>query len=385
MKRKNHSLFFAVFVFFWVGLVVWNLLTPEKVFSANENRYLAELPEFSLKDFVSGKYMEDMDDYINDQFVLRDQWISVKVSVERLLQKKEIHSVFFAGDDYLIEHHKESDVKESLVKKNSEVLKAFVELCKSQIGTDRIKVMLVPTSSEILNDKLPLFASGTLYDQLHFLEKMKEELGEGILLPVEETLQSHREEYIYYRTDHHWTSLGAYYAYTLWAESMDFHPRLEAEFEKVLAADDFYGTLHSKVNTKVRPDDIYLYQLKDQMDYKVTYDMESSSSSLYDESKLEGKDKYSVFMGGNHALVEVETSNETGRKLLVLKDSFAHSFVPFALNHYDTTYMVDLRYYNGNLSEFMEEKGITDVLVLYNVMGFVKDTDIEKLTVQLGK
>lgn len=385
MKRNNHSLFFIVFVFFWAGLAVWNLLTPGKVFSANENRYLAEFPEFTLKGFVSGNYMEDMDDYINDQFVLRDQWITVKVSLERLLQKKEIHSVFFAKDEYLIEHHTESDVDASLVKKNTEVLKAFVELCKSQIGKDRIKVMLVPTASEILKDKLPPFASGTLYHQMDLLDEMKNELGEGVLLPVEDTLYSHKKEYLYYRTDHHWTSLGAYYAYTLWAEAMDLEPYPQEDFEKVLAADDFYGTLHSKVNTKVKPDDIYVYNLKEQIDYRITYDMEYSSTSLYDESKLEGKDKYSVFMEGNHALVEVETSNETGRRLLVLKDSFAHSFVPFAANHYDTTYMVDLRYYNGNLRELMEEKGITDVLVLYNVMGFVKDTDIEKLYTQKDK
>lgn len=379
MKRKNHLLFFSVLVFLWAGLVVWNLLTPVKVFSANENRYLAKLPEFTLEDFVSGKYMQDMDEFINDQFVLRDQWIGVKVALERALLKREIHSVLFAKEDYLIEHHKESDVTASLAEKNKEALKAFVQRYSELLGEDRVKVMLVPTASEILKDKLPLFAAGTGYDQFSYLNQMKEELGEKVFLDVRETLLSHQKEDLYYRTDHHWTSLGAYYAYVQWAKAMGLVPYEESEFQKVLATDAFYGTLHSKVNSPVKPDDIYLYELKNPVDYKITYNMETSGTSLYDESKLEGKDKYSVFMGGNNALVEVETKKETGRNLLVVKDSFAHSFVPFAVNHYDTTYMVDLRYYNGNLSDLMEENGITDVLVLYNVMGFVKDIDVEKL------
>jgi hypothetical protein len=359
--------------------VLWNLLTPMKVFSANENRYLAKFPMFTMEDFVSGEYMKDMDEFINDQFVLRDQWIGVKVFLERALLKREINSVFFAKDEYLIENHKETDVKKDLAKKNKEVLREFMERCGALLGEDRMKVMLVPTASEILKDKLSLFAAGNGYDQFSYIDEVKEELGEKAFLDIRETLLDHREEYISYRTDHHWTSLGAYYAYVQWAKEMGMETYSEMDFQKALVTDDFYGTLHSKVNVKVKPDEIYIYKLKNPLDYKITYNMEVSGTSLYDYSKLSGKDKYSVFMGGNNALVEVETKNQTGRKLLVIKDSFAHTFVPFAVNHYDTTYMVDLRYYNGSLSDLMEEKGITDVLVLYNVMGFVKDVVVEKL------
>jgi len=379
MKRNSHILFFSVLAFLWAGLVLWNLLTPMKVFSANENRYLAKFPMFTMEDFVSGEYMKDMDEFINDQFVLRDQWIGVKVFLERALLKREINSVFFAKDEYLIENHKETDVKKDLAKKNKEVLREFMERCGALLGEDRMKVMLVPTASEILKDKLSLFAAGNGYDQFSYIDEVKEELGEKAFLDIRETLLDHREEYISYRTDHHWTSLGAYYAYVQWAKEMGMETYSEMDFQKALVTDDFYGTLHSKVNVKVKPDEIYIYKLKNPLDYKITYNMEVSGTSLYDYSKLSGKDKYSVFMGGNNALVEVETKNQTGRKLLVIKDSFAHTFVPFAVNHYDTTYMVDLRYYNGSLSDLMEEKGITDVLVLYNVMGFVKDVVVEKL------
>lgn len=379
MKRKKHHLFFRVLITLWGGLVLWNLLTPVKVFSQNENRYLAELPDFTFQDFVSGSYMQDMELYISDQFLLRDQWIGIKVALERALQKKEIHSVFFAENHFLIEQHKEQDVEASLAEKNQEALRAFVDRYSRILGEDRIKVMLVPTASEILRDKLPLFSESILYDQSAYVDELKEKLGEEVLLDLRETLSAHQDEYIYYRTDHHWTSLGAYYAYVQWAASLGLQPYGETEFQINQVTDAFYGTLHSKVNTRVKADEIYLYQLKKPVDYWITYDMETSGTSLYDDSKLKGKDKYAVFMGGNHALVEVETKNNTGRNLLVVKDSFAHSFVPFAVNHYDNTYMVDLRYYNGDLDAMMTDKGITDVLVLYNVMGFAKDTELDRL------
>ncbi|HAB61840.1 MAG TPA: hypothetical protein DCE48_14305 [Lachnospiraceae bacterium] len=141
----------------------------------------------------------------------------------------------------------------------------------------------------------------------------------------------------------------------------------------IQGSDKFYGTLHSKVNVNVEPDDIYLYEIKEDMNYQLLYNLTDETDTLYDLSQLEGKDKYSVYMGGNNALVKVKTNNKNGRRLLVIKDSYAHSFVPLAVNHYEETYMIDFRYFNGGVEEFVEENEITDVLVLYNTMNFVKD------------
>ena len=113
--------------------------------------------------------------------------------------------------------------------------------------------------------------------------------------------------------------------------------------------------------------------LKKDMNYQLLYNLKDQTDSLYDLSKLEGKDKYSVYMGGNNALVEIKTNNMNGRRLLVIKDSYAHSFVPFAVNHYEETYMIDFRYFNVGVEQFVEENKITDILVLYNTMNFVQD------------
>lgn len=376
MKITFNKVFFYIFGLLWTGFIIWNLATPSKAFSENENRYLAEIPKFTYEKLINGEYMNGMDEYINDQFVVRDRWISIKTMVERAMLKQDINSVYFAKDDYLIEKHGNEEVSEEQAGKNMERLIEFVKKYTEKFGNDRVNVMLVPTASEILKDKLPLFATG--YNQNAYMDKVIDSIPQGTFIDIRDMFMKHKEEYIFYRTDHHWTVLGAYYAYENWAKDAGFTPLSKEEFDITLKSDEFHGTLHSKVNTNVKPDDIYLYQIKKDMDYHLLYNLTEEKNTLYDLSKLEGKDKYSVYMGGNNAVVEVETNNDNGRRLLVIKDSFAHSFVPFAVNHFEKTYMIDFRYFNGGIEAYMEENEITDVLVLYNTMGFIKDKNSAK-------
>ncbi len=371
MKLTFNKIFFCIFALLWSGLIICNLAKPEKRFSENENRFLAELPKYTNEKLLNGEFMNGLDEYINDQFVFRDHWISLKTMAERAMLKPDINSVYFAKDDYLIEKHDKSDVSEEQAEKNKERLIEFVKKYVEKLGEDHVNVMLVPTASEILKDKLPPFATG--YDQDAYINEVIEALPEGTFIDIRNNFNQHKDEYIYYRTDHHWTALGAFYAYEQWAREAGFTPLSKEQFDITLGSDQFYGTLHSKVNVNVKPDEIYLYQIKKDMNYQLLYNLKDQTDSLYDLSKLEGKDKYSVYMGGNNALVEVKTNNMNGRRLLVIKDSYAHSFVPFAVNHYEETYMIDFRYFNMGVEQFVEENKITDILVLYNTMNFVQD------------
>lgn len=371
MKLTFNKIFFYIFALLWSGLIICNLAKPEKRFSENENRFLAEFPKYTNEKLLNGEFMNGLDEYINDQFVFRDHWISLKTMAERAMLKPDINSVYFAKDDYLIEKHDKSDVSEEQAEKNKERLIEFVKKYVEKLGEDHVNVMLVPTASEILKDKLPPFATG--YDQDAYINEVIEALPEGTFIDIRNNFNQHKDEYIYYRTDHHWTALGAFYAYEQWAREAGFTPLSKEQFDITLGSDQFYGTLHSKVNVNVKPDEIYLYQIKKDMNYQLLYNLKDQTDSLYDLSKLEGKDKYSVYMGGNNALVEVKTNNMNGRRLLVIKDSYAHSFVPFAVNHYEETYMIDFRYFNMGVEQFVEENRITDVLVLYNTMNFVQD------------
>lgn len=377
MKFTFNKLFFYLFASLWLGLIVCNLVTPEKTFSANENRLLAELPIYTTEKLLNGDYMNGLDEYVNDQFIFRDHWISFKTLAERAMLKHDINSVYFAKDDYLIEKHDKSDVSEEQAEKNKQYLIEFVKNYVEKLGEDRVNVMLVPTASEILKDKLPNFA--TEYDQGAYIDEVVEALPEGTFVDVWNSLNQHNDEYIYYRTDHHWTALGAFYAYQQWATDAGFTALGQDQFNITLGSDQFYGTLHSRVNVNVKPDEIYLYEIKEDKNYQLLYNLTDQTNTLYDLSKLEGKDKYSVYMGGNNAVVEVETNNKNGRRLLVIKDSYAHSFVPLAVNHYEDTLMIDFRYFNGSIEEFAQENQITDILVLYNTMNFVKDKNLLKL------
>jgi len=379
MKITYNKVFFGVFASLWSVFIIWNLLTPKKVFSQNENRYLESFPKYTNEALLNGDFMNGVDKYINDQVLFRDQWIGIKVLSERMLLKQDMKAVYFGKDGYLIEKHNDSDVSKEQSQKNIERLIEFAKKYEEKLGKDKIKIMLVPTASEILTDKLPLFAKG--YDQNAVIDAVKKSLTEGTFVDIRELFNKYQDESIYYKTDHHWTTKGAYYAYTQWAKESGFEPLGEEEFNVVIASDDFLGTLHSKLNIKVDADDIYLYERKKEMDWKLILNMTEEKDSLYDFTKLEGKDKYSIFLGGNNALVEIQSNNQNGKKLLVIKDSFAHSFAPFAANHFEETHLIDLRYFNGSIEQYMEDNGITDVLVLYNTMNFVKD----KNSIKLGK
>lgn len=371
MKLTFNKIFFYIFALLWSGLIICNLAKPEKRFSENENRFLAEFPKYTNDKLINGDYMNGLGEYINDQFVFRDNWISLKTLSERAMLKPDINSVYFAKDDYLIEKHNKSDVSEEQAEKNKERLIEFVKKYVEKLGEDHVNVMLVPTASEVLKDKLPPYATG--YNQDAYMDEVMKTLPKGTFIDLRNIFNQHKDEYIYYRTDHHWTTLGAFYAYEQWATDAGFTPLSQDEFDIILGSDQFYGTLHSKVNVNVKPDEIYLYKIKKDMNYQLLYNLTDQMDTLYDLSKLEGKDKYSVYMGGNNALVEVKTNHKNGRRLLIIKDSYAHSFVPFAVNHYEETYMIDFRYFNMGVEEFVEENKITDVLVLYNTMSFVED------------
>lgn len=369
IDSKITALLFLILIF---GFTFLSFFKPVKIFSENENRYLQDRPEFSWNTLVNGEYTSDYETFITDQFILRDQWISLKTMVERMTLKQDVNGVFFGKDGYLIEKHLDSDIDWKQYERNKDRLIEFVQKYGKQLGNDRVKVMMVPTKSAILTNKLPAFAPG--FDQDKMIEGLKEQLPDHTLVDVSNILRNHQNEYIYYRTDHHWTNLGAFYAYEQWAKAIGIKPYSLEEFNKEVVSDDFYGTVYSKVNVKVSPDEIESYVLKDSTNYQVDINNgEKTMEGLYDYEKLKGKDKYSFFLGGNNAIVRVKSQVKNNRRLLVIKDSFAHVFLPFAVNHFEETYVIDFRYYHEGMEKFIADNNITDILVLYNTVKFADD------------
>lgn len=386
---KKHSLYPAVLTglfcaFLGCGALA-SVLLPKKSFSETENRYLAQFPVFSWERLADGTFGTDYEKYLSDQFPFRDSWISIKTAAEQFQMKKEINGVWLGSDQFLFDALYPEDIDSALYEKNMERLSSFARTQKEFLGSSHVRIMLIPSASEILTDKLPAFASPFSQNQLA-LDLEKNGLS-SIAVPVQDALaaahsQPHlSDRELYYRTDHHWTSSGAYISYRAWADSMGIKPLSPADFTVETVSDSFLGTIHSKLNLPITPDSIELYRPLEEPRWSVYYDGSSEPShSLYSLEALQTRDQYRVFLDGNHGWTRiVNPAQPSDKKLLIIKDSYAHSFAPFAALHFGETHMVDLRYFNGKISRFIEEQGITDLLVLYHIPGFMKDAHVSKL------
>ena len=240
--------------------------------------------------------------------------------------------------------------------------------------------LIAPNAVTILKDKLP--AAAPVVNQQTYLNQLKESLeAAGItFIDVSETLSSHKDENIYYRTDHHWTTQGAYYAYLTAAGIMDLDTS-SASYEKLPVSYSFQGTLSAKSgfrSGKKEELDVFLPDDENAPRSVVNYvDQQKKTASFYSTEQLKGRDKYALFFDGNHAQVKISTPVEDDCTLLVLKDSYANCFVPFLAAHYRSIIMIDPRYYYGDLEELIQVEGVDEVLYLYNANTFFSDSSLE--------
>lgn len=270
----------------------------------------------------------------------------------------------------MIEQHTTENILAENPQKKAERLKNLLDQYEAELGNDRVKAMLIPTADNILTDKLPSFAE--YFDQKAYIADIA--VDENQLIDVTDILTAHQSEYIYYKTDHHWTTLGAYYAYTKWARKMHFVPWEKEEFEIETISENFYGTVYSKINMAKEADTIQRFLPKKKISYQVYYDKkEEAVNSLYEMKHLSTKNQYAVFLDDNHPFIQIHTDNANNRNLLLIKDSYANCFAQFAVNHYENVYMIDLRYYLGSIDDVVTEYDITDILILYDVVHFIEN------------
>lgn len=356
-----------------------NLLTPEKTFSQTENRVLQTFPPFSLEELTSGRFTTTFDTYTTDQFWNRDGWVGLKTMTQLALLNKDNGRAYFGRDGFLFE--KTDPYSETLVANNVAAVARFVERAKQAAPGLRARVMLVPTAAAILPEKLPPLAP--VPDQAAVIAQMKAAVKETV--DPTALLKARRDEGLFYRTDHHWTTAGAYAGYTALMESLGEPPLPRDAFTVERVTEEFFGTVYSKANLyTVKPDFIEVYRSKAANPCTVTW-KNGRLDGLYDPAYLDKKDKYAYFLGGNHPLTTVETGTANGRTLLLIKDSYANALVPFLAAHYQTIVLVDPRYYKTDLSALFQEKQVTDLLVLYNVNGFGEEKTVAAVLPQLLK
>lgn len=388
MKQFHKKIMVVLFAVFMVCMPILTLvfLSPEpKPFSENENRYLKEFPTYNFENYKNEKFMEDFDIWISDRFFGRESWIVLKNSFDKLMGKTENNGVFITNDMMM---QKWDEYDETVYERNLKSINGFVER-HQEIPT---YFMLVPNAQEIYKENVPKYAA--VGNQKEFIENFYSSL-ENIAGTIDaySALSANKDSYIYYRTDHHWTSYGAYLAYSAAGESLSYQSIPIENFSIEHASNEFKGTLFSKtLDSSVTLDTMDYYTLKENepsvtVSVYADYDVETGEitydnyDSMYFREFLNVKDKYSSFLGQNSPIVTVvNESAKSDRSLLIIKDSYAHSAVPFFSKEYKKVTMLDLRYIHMDFQEMVKLTDYDQLLFLYNVITFSEDeSNIVKL------
>ena len=382
MNNKKYCAFItALFCGFLALFCVWHLILPDGTFSENENRYLDQLPtpnfgiEFlgmSEGNFFTGEFMQDVESYINDQFPLRDSWVELKARVEGLLGKMSNNGVYFGVNyDSLIADFPEPD--SAKVDKNL----GFVSLLGEKLDIP-VHFSLIPGKSEVLNLFLPQGAPvGNQSAILEQAAKTESVNWIDITLSPFITLPDLGKGYdTFYRTDHHWTTAGAYKGYADLMKGMGLTAHPLGKLTQV--TDAFYGTTWSKSGAYwYAPDSMEIAVPDEGVTVTNYFTNAPTPGKLYNYEKLEQKDKYTFFLGGNQPLCVIESEKEDAEgSILVLRDSFSDSLAPFLTQNFAEIHLMDLRYYKMSISKYVEENNIDQVLVLYSVDNFVSDGNL---------
>lgn len=371
-RKVQEKLVGIIFILTLFLFLIINIIVPDREKSVQENRMLATKPKFRLSSLISGDYDEKFEAYMDDQFVGRDMWRKLKVTVDRIGGSRLENGVYIGTNGQLLEQIEVAD--ENHLAANIKAIKSFSE-SQSKIP---VRMMLVPDAANVLNHSLPSLAKPE--DQTQMFSMVRKDLGDSVeWIDVSTELNKHKTEKIYYKTDHHWTTLGAFYAFQAAAPSLGIEGDLSGKYVSYAVSDSFNGMLASKsgVNLGEKEQiDIYVPTEED-TDLIVDYvDEGKRSTSLYDSSKLKEKDQYTVFLGGNSSLLDIRTVSTSTKRLLLVKDSFANSFIPFLTPYYREIVVVDPRYYSGTINDLMDSYRISEVLFLYSGNTFFKDNNI---------
>ena len=372
-KQKNRFIRITTLVLFAAIIIladIFLLADHNRQFSERENRVLAKPPVLTASNIISGKYMTKAESFVSDQFFLRDGWITYKLNTDKLLGKKESNGVYLGKQGYLIEQAKKP--AEEDFERNLDAIRDFA---LRHAGDQNIVMTVIPNAVCVLRHLLPPGAPSI--DQEEILRKISDTLGSGLhFVDLTQDLMAHRTEYIFYKSDHHWTSLGARYAFEALCPSLGITDPV-LSYTKYEATDRFSGTLASASGASNVRDVIDLYVPDSDIQYVVEYVGESrKTATMYSSSALDTNNQYEVFLGGNHPLIRIRTTAANKKNLLLIKDSYANAFVQFLLPHFGSIYIVDPRYYSDNLDQLVTTSEITDILFLYNVNTFVEDNSI---------
>lgn len=370
----------AVFCLFIFAVMIMYIVIPDSDFSALEKRSLSDMPKPAVNTALDGSFGKDFETYLADQMPLRTFWVGTNAYYNLFSGRNGQNGVYKAKDDYLMAE----PVRDNpLLEKNISYINEFIE--NVQIPS---YVCIVPTSGYIYSNELPAvhyeYNDDDIIEKAHELFRETSEYTKFVDI-TDKFKELSADEQLYYKTDHHWTSLGAYECYKLLGKAMGFTPTNIRDFE-IESHDGFYGTNYSKSALWFTPSEsIELWKNTNHSGNSITVSLQDGedvtvSNSMFFEENLNTQDQYTVFLGGNHAMVRIKNEQYSGdKKLLVLRDSYSHCIAPFLADNYSEIVLIDLRYYKDNVSELVKSEEIDQLLVLYSLDSIVNSTDIAYL------
>ncbi|MGL4914035.1 MAG: DHHW family protein [Romboutsia sp.] len=378
---NNNFLKYATIVFF-LGFIfivpIITLSTPDKKMSEIENKILTPLPKLNLNTIGNKSFMSNFDKYSADQFPYREQFIKFKNSYSYMLGAREFRNIYISKNNRLMEKF---EFNQNITDKN---ISQATKLSKYLHDNHEIKstLMVVPTSIAFYDNTLPTWVDNdSQEDALKYIQKSIDiafknnddynTTSKDILnfYTPYNILSKYSYLPIYFNTDHHWTQLGARIAYEdMYNLNTSYDFLNDGSYKEV--SKDFYGTYYSKTLLPlIQGDDLYAYEEFNK--FKISVDLSKEFDTLYAKDKLKGKNKYQYFLHGDPGFAVIEGNNSKNDEILIFKDSYAHSFIPFLTSNYKKIHVVDPRYYNIDLGSYLKENNeINEVLFINNIQTF---------------
>lgn len=374
-KSKCRYIPAFVFLIFIFGMAIWFLFSPKSDYSSAEKRYLQQFPDASIENISNGTFGEEFESFFADQFPMRNLWVGFNAYFSLYTGNNGANGVYNCKNDYLINVPVSTD---NNLDKNLGAITKF----KNSIDTP-VTVMFAPSTGYITDDVLPAVHNN--YNDDEYFENADKTLEQSGINFVD-LREIFKEEYkngtqLYYKTDHHWTTAGAYTAYTKLCESLGTTPTPKDSFD-IKSYDGFYGTTYSTSGFLMTPSDsIEVWENpnnnENNIKVKITEGKQTTEyNSMFFYDHLEEDDKYPVFIDGNHALTEITNTSAKGGTLVMIKDSFSHCLAPFLADNYSKIILVDMRYYKLGVSDLIEQENPEQVVVLYGIDNIATDTDI---------
>ena len=365
MKKIFKYPVIVVFGLLLYAISIRDLFSPVRKTSELENRELRQMPSFSLHELIENNYTPKIEEFTEDQFIARDSWISLKSMSESLLGKRENNGVVYGKDGYLFTKMLSTEMTQ--YEKNIDALAKFMD---KHPETD-VRLLLVPTAPGVLTDKVT--EGSPVIDTVSILEYARKSIPDGKLVEVIDSLKARIGEYIYYRTDHHWTTQGAYTGYSNYMHAIGRTP-CPADSFKYFEVHEFLGTHYSKSKNHDVVPDVLSY-----IECDATMNLKGNEVPIYDLSKLDTRDKYAMFLYGNNDYLSIKGNGEG--KLLILKDSYANCLIPYLAGDFERIDVIDLRYYTAGVDTLIREEGYDNVLFLYNCESILTDNNIPKINI----